>query len=280
MKYVNKILTALNNAGQITNFKRTGLRYINQVYIPSCTLTKLLSHFDNSLTAISSKFFKDEKCLARQIGQTILNRDGFKVIFNHGIFNPDFPSNIVRNEFVLDYDCFSDAIEYNEYQAIIEKMHLEIQNLFEKLQRPMISPANSQYHNKVFVCLGSTIGNFDNGNKIFKVFSTLAAPGDRLLVGYQTNKYLPVIFEKYQRHAGYRTLIGNFLPPGERQKIEWRLNTKASSVEAWYKKTQLFRSKKYSSKEVASCAKHHDWKQQFLLTDSFGNVCLHGFQKF
>ena len=132
MKYVNKILTALNNAGQITNFKRTGLRYINQVYIPSCTLTKLLSHFDNSLTAISSKFFKDEKCLARQIGQTILNRDGFKVIFNHGIFNPDFPSNIVRNEFVLDYDCFSDAIEYNEYQAIIEKMHLEIQNLFEK----------------------------------------------------------------------------------------------------------------------------------------------------
>ena len=167
------------------------------------------------------------------------------------------------------------ALEGSRY-----KFHYSaVQNLFEELQKPMISPANGQYPNKIFVCLGSTIGNFDNGNKIFNVFSALAAPGDRLIVGYQTNKYLPVIFEKYQRHTGYRTLIGNFLPINERQKIEWRLNEKASTVEAWYKKTQLFRSKKFSSKEVTSCAKNHDWRQKFLLSDSFGNVCLHGFQK-
>lgn len=157
--------------------------------------------------------------------------------------------------------------------------YLAIQNLFENTTKTTISPENTRYHQKVFVCLGSTIGNFDNGAQIFAMFSALANVGDRLVVGYQTDKYLPVIFEKYRQHTSYRTLIGNFLPASERPKIEWRLNTQTSTVEAWYNSTQLFRSKKFHPKEVASRAHKHGWEQKFLSRDPFGNICLHGFTK-
>jgi len=154
-----------------------------------------------------------------------------------------------------------------------------IQGLFEQLQPCEIVPENTTFSQKVFVCLGSTIGNFGDGHKIFEIFSSLASSGDRLLVGYQTNKYLPIVFQKYRSHPGYSALIGNFLTHKERLHIEWRLQSETSTVEAWYRDTQLFRSRKFSRGEVSSCAEQHGWIQELLRLDSFENVALQGFVK-
>lgn len=139
--------------------------------------------------------------------------------------------------------------------------YLAVQTLFETLRKPMISPTNAQYQKKVFVCLGSTIGNFDATDDIWAIFGALANKGDHLLVSYQTSKYLPIVFEKYRQHPGYRTLIGNFLAAADRLEIEWKLNEEKSTIEAWYGEIQLFRSRKFVCEEVTSCAKRHGWQQ-------------------
>jgi hypothetical protein len=154
-----------------------------------------------------------------------------------------------------------------------------ILDLFEELQTSLISPNNARYPQKVFVCLGSTIGNFGSVDNVVQMFSLLASPGDRLVVGYQTRKYLRVIFDKYRNHPGYRALIGNFLPAKERRAIEWKLNEETATVEAWYNGTQLFSSRKFSCSEVACSAERQGWRQDMLSLDYFENIALHGFEK-
>jgi hypothetical protein len=157
--------------------------------------------------------------------------------------------------------------------------YVAVQDLFEDLKKTAISPNNSQSNGRLFVCLGSTIGNFEASDEIWTLWTRLAEKGDRALVGYQTNKYLPIVFEKYRSHSGYRALIGNFLSAEERQTIEWKLNRPSSSIEAWYGDVQIFRTRKFTHEEVKIGAARHGWTEEFARLDSRENVCLQAFVK-
>ncbi len=46
--------------------------------------------------------------------------------------NPDYPANIVKKIFILDYDAYCEgAQEKNEILKNLDKFHLKIQQLFE-----------------------------------------------------------------------------------------------------------------------------------------------------
>lgn len=103
---------------------------VNKVFIPG-KLSTILSYFNPALSGIG-KFLLDEPNLSRQAGQIIFNFDDFKVVMVYGLINPDFPSKLVKNEFVLDYDCISSSVECNKIYETLDQMHDEIIRLFEK----------------------------------------------------------------------------------------------------------------------------------------------------
>jgi uncharacterized protein (TIGR04255 family) len=127
---IKQIISDWCNVSSINKFSRLGLRYINKFFFLE-RLTLLLRYF-NPLLSNVGKFLIDEKEVSRQAGQIIFNMDDFKVVMVYGLINPDFPSRIVKNEFVLDYDCMTSSIEYNSINSTLNEMHGQIIRLFEK----------------------------------------------------------------------------------------------------------------------------------------------------
>ncbi len=181
--------------------------------------------------------------------------------------NPEFLRLFLRslhNRKIED----SYVIRYAAYRA-----------LFETIPVTSSLVSNARYAHRALVCLGSTIGNYQNLHEPFEIFSKMSEKGDRLFLSYQLNRELKRVFLKYAGNPLFRDLIGNFLQPEERSRIEWVLNEKNSFVEAWLGDVQLFRSKKFESGEVACQAAKRGWKEVFCVVDRWENLCLHGFEK-
>ena len=59
--------------------------------------------------------------------------DDMSLNFRYGMFNPEYPNFLKKNDFVLDFDFFTnDVIEsVDSIIQILDKGHSEIQSLFE-----------------------------------------------------------------------------------------------------------------------------------------------------
>ncbi len=63
----------------------------------------------------------------------IQHTDDIKVNFNYGIFNEYFPSPIIKNEFILDIDAYTDSPKkYEECRNLIEELNTVIAIYFER----------------------------------------------------------------------------------------------------------------------------------------------------
>ena len=143
-RYVNKeellsdidtLFTKFLGYSKIQTVDRIGLRYTNEI-----NLNKIRAKFSwdkyisKELTGSLSFVDNTEAKLARAFSTLTLKFDEADMTFNYGLWNNDFPSESVRKEFTLDYDChsrFPINIIDKPLRGFIEKYNEYISDLFE-----------------------------------------------------------------------------------------------------------------------------------------------------
>lgn len=113
---------------------RTGIRYINMYQQPKIKLQK--NFFTNEIAAtLNSRFtINDEKpYMIRSMHLTEYRIDEMTLNFRYGMFNPEYPNSLKKNDFVLDFDFFSDDVieSVDKIIRVLGNGHNEIQSLFE-----------------------------------------------------------------------------------------------------------------------------------------------------
>jgi uncharacterized protein (TIGR04255 family) len=129
---INLIIDATIKIYGDIKIKRTGLRYINDITIPEGNSFDWAPFINRSL--ISSLGFRSENDkLSRSMGVMELIRDSHKVLFQFGMYNPEYPNYITRKTFALDYDCYTEALlNASEIKETIEMLQKDEENLFER----------------------------------------------------------------------------------------------------------------------------------------------------
>jgi hypothetical protein len=153
-----------------------------------------------------------------------------------------------------------------------------LHGLFEEIERNHLKCANARFASRALICLGSTIGNFFDRDEPFEIFKRVAERGDVLVLGYQLDTHLRQTFEKYKANGVYLDLIGNFLERKQRKQIKWKLDPSSSTIEARLHGVQLFRSRKFTVRQVGHTARKHGWHEMFCSVDKNRNLCLHAFK--
>lgn len=127
--------------------KRIGLRYVNQIKLASGNPLDWKGYLDNDLFSVVSNFAKEEDIL-KSMHLLDIKEDDFKLRFQYGIANSDYPNSIARKEFILDYDCFiveevDNSVIYNyaiKFNKIIEKWFEK--SIKKSLREIMRTPKN------------------------------------------------------------------------------------------------------------------------------------------
>lgn len=111
--------------------KRTGLRYINDISIPEGNPFDWAPFINHSLIA-SLDFPPENRNLSRSMGVIELIRDDHGVLFQYGMYNPEYPNKIARKIFVLDYDCYiNDNLNASEIKEKTKMLQSDEECLFE-----------------------------------------------------------------------------------------------------------------------------------------------------
>jgi len=134
-KLKDEFILIVNNLSGKEDFsaKRFGLRYINQIKLTG----KSLFDWDEYLNPILFSMVtlpENKDMLSRAFSNVVQQFDDDMLLnFQYGMHNPDFPSRIKQNLFILDYDAyFQGLISCDEIKANIDLAHERIENLFEK----------------------------------------------------------------------------------------------------------------------------------------------------
>jgi uncharacterized protein (TIGR04255 family) len=62
-----------------------------------------------------------------------LIRDDHRVLFQFGMYNPEYPNSVARKVFVLDFDCYKeDALNVSQIRELIEILQKDEESLFER----------------------------------------------------------------------------------------------------------------------------------------------------
>lgn len=114
----------------IVQLNRTGLRYINQVAPPS--LEQGWGQYITDKLTASLGFVEPGKLRRSMQTMSIQHDEDIKINFNFGIFNEFFPAPVIKNEFILDFDAFTDsAHSFEDCRGLIEKFNTAIAIYFE-----------------------------------------------------------------------------------------------------------------------------------------------------
>jgi uncharacterized SAM-dependent methyltransferase len=160
----------------------------------------------------------------------------------------------------------------NEGHSITQKL---INGYFEDTRRADILATSNDGSNIALCMLGSTIGNYNDTGEILGVVESLTERDDLVVLGYQLDSHLEKVFMKYKDNGLFRDLIGNFLTYEMRQRISWKLDRPASTIEAWFDEIQLFRSRKFHDSLVGAIASGYNLESLKQWIDPYRNMCLH-----
>lgn len=131
-QWFQSVLLAFFQKNRIS-VSRTGIRYIN---IFDSAKVKLQKNFFASEIAASLKVTTKEETphLIRSMHMAEYRIDEMTMNFRYGMFNPEYPNVLKKNNFALDYDFFSnDVIDSADgIIRVLDKGHQEIQTMFEK----------------------------------------------------------------------------------------------------------------------------------------------------
>jgi uncharacterized protein (TIGR04255 family) len=108
---------------------RIGLRYVNQIKLDEEDL-EFKDYINENL--IKQLEFFDRSILIRTISSMEISRDDYNLIFKFGIPNSTYPNNIIRKEFVLDYDCYTkESLNKDEVIENVKIFKEAIKEIFE-----------------------------------------------------------------------------------------------------------------------------------------------------
>ncbi len=114
------------------SINRFGLRYINKIDLNEERPFYWDEYINPNLLGML-KFNENQDVISRAFSN-IVNRfdDGMTLNFQYGMHNPDYPSNIRKKTFILDYDASCQGVlEYSDIKKTFEKAHRRILDLFE-----------------------------------------------------------------------------------------------------------------------------------------------------
>lgn len=133
--FIEKVHREMNDFQDSLKIKRMGVRYVNQIVKEDGGSPFANSDLINeNLTKKEIKFFSDElqNKMNRSLSQTFFTLDDYQVTFTNGYINSQFPAKILRNEYLLDIDCFTMSCKFGNVTDIVKKMVGEtIYPLFE-----------------------------------------------------------------------------------------------------------------------------------------------------
>ena len=113
---------------------RIGIRYVNEIKLEGEDVFNWSEYINQNLIKSIDFFTPNEKeGMTKSISRIELQKDNYYLTFQFGIPNSLYPNQIIRKEFVLDYDCFTH--ESFEKDGILEKIrefHQVIIDIFEK----------------------------------------------------------------------------------------------------------------------------------------------------
>ena len=113
---------------------RAGIRYINILKPDDVRIRK--NFFTPEIAAtLNTKTFKGNRdiVLSRTMHITEYQVGGLRLNFRYGLFNPQYPNQLLDTSFALDYDCYSDE-PIDEAEGLLQfvaKGHEAIQMAFE-----------------------------------------------------------------------------------------------------------------------------------------------------
>lgn len=126
------IIPSFIDACPKVDFKRIGLRYINQISLNRGNPFAWSGYIDSSLTNVVDKFYKKSTAISRSVGQIILNEEEYNINFIYGTPNSEYPAKISRKEFILDIDCYSNFVENDNIFIFLKKFNIQAKSIFEK----------------------------------------------------------------------------------------------------------------------------------------------------
>lgn len=135
-KTIELALGALIDIVNEPDFTRLGLRSINQIVLEKGNPFVWKGYLDPSFTSVVDRFIgKDKENIARAMSQIILNYDDYKVNFNFGMHNSEFPAKISRKEFILDFDFYTEFVERDGIYDLLKMFNKESAIMFENCIR-------------------------------------------------------------------------------------------------------------------------------------------------
>ncbi len=127
------IYNEFQNIFDIPTFSRIGLRYINEIKFSEGTPLNWKNIIKDSFVESTFAGLLKEMKLTRSMHQFMAKHgEDISVLFQYGIFNPEFPNPISRREFILDIDCFISAtVEKTEIIGRLEELNKVAEVMFE-----------------------------------------------------------------------------------------------------------------------------------------------------
>ena len=128
MKIIDIVHAAVADIKDKIKIKRLGVRYINEISLKEGLPFDNGNIISEKLTSKEIEFFsvEEQNHINRSLSQTSFIYDDYQVVFTNGYVNSQFPAKILKNEYLLDIDCFTNSCEFNDIKTIITKMNTEI----------------------------------------------------------------------------------------------------------------------------------------------------------
>jgi len=113
---------------------RLGLRYINQIEIEGEDDFFDWSAYINQKLVEGIDFVENKQNIRREFNNLVLDiKENVVLNFKYGIFNRYYPDEIVKKEFMLDYDCYTkNDIEIVQIYEQLSSFNQIITEYFEK----------------------------------------------------------------------------------------------------------------------------------------------------
>lgn len=135
VKDVEDIFSEFIKLFDVKTIKRIGLRYRNDIKFPKETDPLSWDKYIVKNLTSSFKFIESNKMKSsRALGQIVFREDDAYITFNYGLINTDYPNEIAKKEFLLDYDCVSKfPVEVKDFDIVeaVKKYNKYVEKLFE-----------------------------------------------------------------------------------------------------------------------------------------------------
>lgn len=113
---------------------RVGLRYINIVNLEEKSPLNWTKYFNKQLIG-PLDFSRNQKLKsARIMSQIVSKYDDADLVLNYGLWNKDFPNEVVSKEFLMDFDCSTKLpVESSDFDVVAtaKTFNQRIETLFE-----------------------------------------------------------------------------------------------------------------------------------------------------